>query len=85
MHRAETSIIPLGQRDGYPDAIDFEEVDQRLERSWIAARLKKVTAKPELSKFFRKARKDINSKGLAGWMNITHQSNDAVLNHTLPG
>ncbi|KLT46045.1 hypothetical protein CC85DRAFT_282184 [Cutaneotrichosporon oleaginosum] len=85
MHRAETNIIPLGIRDGFPQEIDFEDVDRRLERGWIAARLKKVAAKPEISKFYRRAKKEINQMGLAAWKDVAHQSNDKVLAYAQPG
>ncbi|BEI82469.1 hypothetical protein CcaverHIS002_0303370 [Cutaneotrichosporon cavernicola] len=85
MHRAETTIIPLGLRDGFPKDIDFEDVDRRLESGWIAVRLKKVAANPKLSKFYRRAKKEINQMGIAAWKDVAHQSNDTVLSHAQPG
>lgn len=85
MHRAETSIIPLGLRDGYPTTIDFERVDRRLERGWIATRLKHVAAKPHLSKFYRRAAREIGTMGLSAWKDVAHQSNDSVLSFAQPG
>lgn len=85
MHRAETNIIPLGRRDGFPGEIDFEAADRRLERGWIATRLKKVAANPELSKFYRRAKTEINKMGLAAWKDVAHQSNDKELSYAQPG
>lgn len=83
MHRAETSIIPLGQREGYPAEINFEHVDRRLEQGWILSRLKRVAAKPHLSKFYRRSAREISVMGLSAWKDQAHQSE--VLASAQPG
>lgn len=85
MHRAETSIIPLGLREGYPSEINFDELDQRLEHGWIATRLKRVAGKPHLSKFYRRAVREVRSMGLSAWKDVGHQANESVQAFAQPG
>lgn len=83
MHRAETSIIPLGWRDGYPDDIDFVLLDRRLDEGFIRTRLRRVIDQPDLSKFYRRTKRQIQSKGLAAWQRMASQA--SVLSMATPG
>lgn len=85
LHKAETHIIPLGQREGFPPTIDFLKVDKRLESGFVAERLRLVAAKPHLSIFFRRAQRDIEAMGLMRWKALDNQATDETLSATTPG
>lgn len=85
MHRAETRTIPLGERDGYPALVDFDAVDRRLESGFIRDRLARVAAKPHLSKFFRRAKREIETMGMAKWKALENQASESALSIATPG
>lgn len=85
MHRAETTVIPLGERDGFPTSIDFDNLDQRLEAGFIHDRLRRVIAKPHISKFFLRAQKEIEAMGLAKWKALANQGSESTLSIATPG
>lgn len=85
MHRAETSVIPLGLHAGYPPSLDFDDLDRRLEGAFVRSRLRRVVLKPHLSKFFRRAAREIESMGIAAWRDLSNQSSDKVLSVSYPG
>lgn len=66
-HLGESITIPLGQRKGYPATIDFVNLDQRLEESWIADRLNQVLREPGLCESFVKAKQAILVSGKVKW------------------
>ncbi|KAL1409525.1 hypothetical protein Q8F55_003508 [Vanrija albida] len=76
-HRAETRTIPLGHRAGFPVQIAFEVLDERLEKGFVRARLRRFVRKPSSSKFFLLAEHVIATHGLAKWMEGNSQSNFA--------
>lgn len=85
MHRAETKTLPLGWRAGYPKELDFANIDSRLEEGFVRDRIARVANCPKNSKFFRRARKDIDLIGLTRWQSLTAQSSDEVLSTATPG
>ncbi|OCF58123.1 hypothetical protein L486_04153 [Kwoniella mangroviensis CBS 10435] len=74
LHHAETSIIPLGIRAGYPESIDFTNLDKRLESGWIRERLDEITQKPLSSQAFRTVIKQIDEVGKDTWAGVKWQS-----------
>ncbi|WWC99098.1 hypothetical protein V866_005993 [Kwoniella sp. B9012] len=74
LHHAEISIIPLGLRAGYPESIDFTNLDKRLESGWIRERLDEITQKPLTSQAFRTVIKQIDEIGKDTWAGVKWQS-----------
>ena len=85
LHRAETQAIPLGRREGYPHTIDFEHLYERLESGFVRARLRRIVAKPTLSKFFRRAQREIDSMGEVQWKAARQMTNETALSIAIPG
>ncbi|WRT65504.1 uncharacterized protein IL334_002447 [Kwoniella shivajii] len=85
LHQAETSVIPLGIRDGYPKSIDFAILDQRLERGWRRDRLDELVLRPETSHVFNRVVKEINQIGKSKWAGMTYQSKPENLEAVKPG
>ncbi|WVR04008.1 hypothetical protein IAU60_001007 [Kwoniella sp. DSM 27419] len=78
LHRAETGLIPLAIRYGYPDRIDFLGLNQRLERGWIRSRLDEIVAQPETSSVFVGIKNEIRTMGHR-WGGLKHQSKQETL------
>lgn len=85
IHEAETTIIPLGIRAGYPETISFAQVPDRLEFSWLREELQGIMHKPERSAFFNKVVRDIGKKGKSGWADIGNQGAKQVVDYSMPG
>lgn len=83
LHRAETSIIPLGWREKYPREIDFAKLDTRLEAGFVHTRLRHIVTKPDDSKFFRRAERCICIKGVRAWQTAAVQQE--ALSFATPG
>ena len=85
LHEAETTIIPLGIRIGYPRDIDFSILEERLEERWIREELEEIMNNPERSTFFTKTIKDIRKKGKLQWGGVNHQCETRVMDMSMPG
>ncbi|KAK4685605.1 hypothetical protein P7C73_g4547, partial [Tremellales sp. Uapishka_1] len=85
MHDAETSIIPLGIRAGFPLEVDFLQLYKRLEAGWMRKDLGRIMRHPTKSRFYIKARNDILRVGKTAWGSVSHQSSDSSMNGVLAG
>ncbi|ORX36311.1 hypothetical protein BD324DRAFT_651551 [Kockovaella imperatae] len=79
-HEAETTVIPLGKRAGYPNRIDFDQTRRILERPELRSRLEAVSQDPLTSTFFTDILRTVKATGRNKW-----QQNEAVLAASLPG
>ncbi|WVQ94476.1 hypothetical protein IAU59_001555 [Kwoniella sp. CBS 9459] len=85
LHRAETSLIPLGIRDGYPEHIDFLHLEERLEQGWIRKRLDEIVQNPQSSDVFRRVQKEVEEHGKMRWGGIRFQSKEDNIAAVKPG
>ncbi|OCF34648.1 hypothetical protein I316_03690 [Kwoniella heveanensis BCC8398] len=85
LHRAETSLIPLGIRDGYPETIDFLHLEERLEKGWIRLRLDEIVRNPQRSKVFRRVQREVEEVGKNRWGGIKFQSKEENIAAVKPG
>lgn len=85
LHHAETTIIPLGIRAGFPVDIDFGNLDRRLETGWIRNELDKIVRQPEESAVFREVKKEVEEVGRMKWSSLAHQSKEERLAAVKPG
>lgn len=85
LHLAETTLIPLGYRQGYPREIDFLAIPERLEDDWIRCEMEEIMQDPNQSSFFRNALKDIEKRGKWKWSGIENQARKEVIDASMPG
>ncbi|ODO09284.1 hypothetical protein I350_02884 [Cryptococcus amylolentus CBS 6273] len=85
LHRAEATIIPLGIQAGYPETIDFKNLDRRLEEGWVWAEIEKIVKDPSRSEMFLEVKREIESVGKMRWGGIMHQSKAERLLAVKPG
>lgn len=85
LHKAETTIIPLGLRQGYPDDIDFAKLQDRVEEGWIRKELEEIMFDPDSSAWFNKVVKDIAKMGKGKWRGMTNQNEKRVMDMSMPG
>ncbi|WVF66867.1 hypothetical protein IAT40_001610 [Kwoniella sp. CBS 6097] len=85
LHRAETSLIPLGIRDGYPENIDFLHLEERLEQGWIRERLDEILRDPQSSNVFKRVHEEIEKIGKIRWGGIKFQSKEENIAAVKPG
>lgn len=85
LHEAETSVIPLGERDGFPTRIDFLSLPKRLTSGWIGSRLGAIAKNPKVSPLFGHTVSEIKRIGKTRWGQMAHQASEKVVNLTMPG
>ncbi len=85
LHEAETTVIPLGIRDGYPETIDFPALQERLIHGWIGEELDGVVKDPRRSPLFGLTVRDITIMGKTRWVSMSHQSSERMVNRMMPG
>ncbi|TYJ54639.1 hypothetical protein B9479_004673 [Cryptococcus floricola] len=85
LHRAEATIIPLGIQAGYPETMDFKNLDRRLEEGWVWAEIEKIVKDPSRSEMFLEVKREIESVGKMRWGGIMHQSRAERLLAVKPG
>ncbi|WWC68837.1 uncharacterized protein I206_102772 [Kwoniella pini CBS 10737] len=85
LHHAETAIIPLGIRSGYPEIIEFGVLEQKLETGWIRDELDEIVRHPEKSAVFRDVQTQIEQIGKITWGGIKWQSKPENLEAVKPG
>ncbi len=85
LHEAETSVIPLGERDGFPTEINFAILPERLLRRWIGEKLDAIAKNPSLSSLFNETVGEIARMGKTRWSAMGNQAASKVLNRTMPG
>ncbi|WVW79927.1 hypothetical protein I302_101898 [Kwoniella bestiolae CBS 10118] len=85
LHHAETSVIPLGIRAGYPESIDFANLNKRLEDGEIRYRLDEIVLNPSTSEVFRRVIREIEEVGKDVWGGIKWQSKPENLEAVKPG
>lgn len=85
LHEAEATIIPLGIRDGYPEDIDFRAIEKRLLTGWKVDPLHALVTQPKSSSFFNDAINDIQRIGKIRWNGLDKQSEEKIINSTMPG
>ncbi|WWC87666.1 uncharacterized protein L201_002557 [Kwoniella dendrophila CBS 6074] len=85
LHNAETSVIPLGIKAGYPESIAFLDLDHRLESGWIEDRLNEIVANPHTSEIFVTINNEIREMGKSKWSSMKWQSRPENLQAVKPG
>ena len=85
LHTAETTVIPLGYRAGYPKEIKFGDIPDRLESDWIRSEMEEIMIDPEVSPYFRKILSDIEKRGKYKWSGMGNQAREEVINPSMPG
>ncbi|WVN90465.1 uncharacterized protein L203_105701 [Cryptococcus depauperatus CBS 7841] len=85
LHRAETTIIPLGIRAGYPQKIDFRNLYKRLEQKWIKQELNRIIKNPMVSRVFSAIKNEISKIGKLRWGGLVHQSKEERMAAVKPG
>ena len=85
LHGAETSIIPLGIRDGYPASIDFGSLVARLNDEWLFTYMAKLWDTPAGTPSYREVMAEIRAIGKTQWAAPGYQTSMNVLNWTTPG
>ena len=85
MHEAETSVIPLGVRDGFGKQFDFREIQERLVRGWVGQELAVLAENPERSPIYRNVIIEIAETGYRKWRSMDHQLLQTRKGLTQPG
>jgi hypothetical protein len=86
LHKAESTIIPLGLRDGYPNDIDFDNIPSRVDGTYFWRAIKMLCAEPdEWSTWFRATRKKIEQQGKRTWQSLAQQSRQKRMDLIQPG
>ncbi|KAK8861379.1 hypothetical protein IAR55_002198 [Kwoniella newhampshirensis] len=79
LHHAESTIIPLGIKSGYPERIHFVNLEDRLEKGWVRQELYKMIENPQRSRLFREVKEEVKRVGRMRWGGIGHQSKEERL------
>ena len=79
-HEAETTVIPLGIRAGFPKTITFSELRPTLEQPWIRSRLEKFCTNPSSSTFYNDTLEAMRKLGHSQW-----QKSEKILAASFPG
>lgn len=85
LHQAETTIIPLGWRAGFPKDVDFLNIPARIERDPIRIKLDSILCKPDDSLFFRTAKTAIELYGKRRWRSLDFPNNAETVSKSMPG
>ena len=85
IHAAETSVIPLGVRDGFGVTVDFLKVPERLVLGWIGEELAALVDDPKKSPIFCNILKDIGEMGKWRWSGLNNQTSIRTMSLTKPG
>ena len=85
LHEAETTVIPLGIRDGFGRAIDFRQLQARLISGWMLKELAMLVTSPNMSSFFGNVVGDIEKMGMEKWRSLSHQGSEKVVEGIQPG
>ena len=85
LHDAESTVIPRGVRDGFPESIDFLGLERRVSRAWIGTELHAVAMCPYQSPLFNETVKMVSRAGKSRWNSIGYQSSEVIVNSTMPG
>ena len=85
IHEAETSVIPLGMRDGFGKQFDFHEIQERLVRGWVGQELAVLAENPERSPIYRSVINEITEMGGRKWRSLDHQLLQTRRGLTSPG
>jgi len=84
-HKAETTIIPLGLRAGYPTDIAFMTLQDRIEERWLREEIEDIMVDPDTAPLFDSIVGTIRKMGKGKWNSMAHQTTKHVLRRTMPG
>ena len=85
VHVGETSVIPLGVRDGFEVPIDFLRIPERLSLGWIGEDLATLADQPARSPIFRSVKQAIGEMGARKWRSAENQASSATMSLRMPG
>ena len=74
VHEGETSVIPLGLRDGFGDSIDFLRIPERLVVGWIGKELATIADQPLRSSIFQEVQRVIGDVGKSRWNSLERET-----------
>ena len=67
IHEGETSVIPLGLRDGFDVSVDFLKIPERLVVVWIGEELAMIADQLLRSSMFQEVQRVIDDVGKSRW------------------
>jgi hypothetical protein len=85
LHEAEISVIPLGLRRGWPEDIEFMELEWRLEEEWIRNELLAIARDPTTSEWFEECIQEIEEMGKLAWRSMDWQGAEKIQSRTMTG
>ena len=74
IHEGETSVIPLGLRDGFDVSIDFLKIPERLVVGWIGEELATIADQPLRSSMFQEVQRVIGDVGKSRWKSLERET-----------
>ena len=74
VHEGETSVIPLGLRDGFDVSVDFLKIPERLVVGWIGEELAIIADQPVRSSIFQQVQQIIGDVGKSRWNSLERET-----------